>query len=168
MLPRILKNFNLFVNGKGLAGVADEIELPEISIKTDDFRAGGMDADTEIDMGTEKMTAKWKLADPDADVLSLVGLTSGNSARVIAKGAYVRDSDGAKIAVVAELAGRVKKGGLGQWKSGSKADNDCEMTVNYYRLTIGGREVWEIDVENMIRRIGGVDQLAAIRAMIGM
>jgi P2 family phage contractile tail tube protein len=97
MLPRILKNFNLFVNGKGLAGVADEVELPEISIKTDDFRAGGMDSEVEIDMGTEKMSAKWKLADPDADILSLVGLTSGNTARVIAKGAYVRDSDGARV-----------------------------------------------------------------------
>lgn len=168
MLPRILKNFNAFVNGKGLAGVIDELELPEVSVKTDDFRAGGMDSEVEIDMGTEKMSAKFKLADPDPDVLSLVGLTRGNSARLIAKGSYVRDNDGARVAVVAELVGRVKKGGVGQWKSGDKAEGDYEMSVDYYKLTVGGREIHEIDVPNMKRIIGGVDQLAGIRADIGL
>lgn len=168
MLPRILKNFNLYANGKGLAGVADEVELPEVSVKTDDYRAGGLDSEVEIDMGTDKMTAKFKLADPDPDILTLVGLTRGNSARIIAKGSYVRDSDGARIAVVAECNGRMKKGGLGQWKAGDKADSDYEMSVNYYKLTVGGREVYEIDVENMIRRIDGVDQLAGIRSDIGL
>lgn len=168
MLPRILKNFNGFVNGKGLAGRLDELELPEISLKTDDFRAGGMDSEVEIDMGTEKMMAKFKFADPDPDVLGLVGLMDGNSARLVAKGSYVRDHDLARVAVVAEVVGRVKKGSLGQWKAGQKADADYEMSVNYYKLTVGGREVYEIDVENMIRRINGVDQLAGIRSDIGI
>jgi P2 family phage contractile tail tube protein len=42
------------------------------------------------------------------------------------------------------------------------------MSVNYYKLTVGGREVYEIDVENMVRRINGVDQLAGIRSDIGL
>lgn len=168
MLPRILKNFNLFVNGRGLAGVADEIELPKISIKTDDHRAGGMDSEIEVDMGTEKMNAKFKLADPDIQVLSLVGLSDGNSARVVAKGSFVRDTDQTRVAVVAEMVGRVKSGDFGAWKSGDKAATDYEMGVNYYRLTVGGVEVYEIDVENMVRRINGVDQLAGIRSDIGL
>lgn len=168
MLPRILKNFNIFANGKGLAGVADEFELPKISLKTDDHRAGGMDSEIEIDMGTEKMEAKFKLADPDPDVLGLVGLADGNSARIVAKGSFVRDSDNARVAVVAELTGRLKSGDPGAWKSGDKAATDYEMSVNYYKLTVGGHEVYEIDVENMVRRINGVDQLAGIRSDIGI
>lgn len=168
MLPRILKNFNIFVNGKGLAGVADEFERPKISLKTDDHRAGGMDSEIEVDMGTEKMEAKFKLADPDPDVLGLVGLADGNSARVVAKGSYVRDTDNTRIAVVAEMVGRIKSTDGGAWKSGDKAQDDYEMSVNYYKLTVGGREIYEIDVENMIRRINGVDQLAGIRADIGL
>lgn len=168
MLPRILKNFNAFVNGKGLAGRLDSLELPEVSLKTEDYRGGGMDSEIEVDMGTEKLEAKFKFSDPDPDVLGLVGLSHGNSARLIAKGSYVRDSDNARVAVVAEVVGRVKKGSLGEWKAGDKSDGDYEMSVNYYKLTIGGREVYEIDVENMIRRINGVDQLAGIRSDIGL
>lgn len=168
MLPRILKNFNLYANGKGLAGIADEIELPKVTLKTDDHRAGGMDSEIEVDMGTEKMSAKFKLCDPDPDVLSLVGLSDGNSARIVAKGSFVRDTDQTRVAVIAEMVGRVKSGDFGAWKSGDKAATDYEMSVNYYKLTVGGTEIYEIDVENMIRRINGVDQLAGIRSDIGL
>ena len=38
MLPRILKNFNLFVDGRGYAGRVDEITLPKLTIKTEEFQ----------------------------------------------------------------------------------------------------------------------------------
>jgi P2 family phage contractile tail tube protein len=40
--------------------------------------------------------------------------------------------------------------------------------LRYYKLTIGGRELIEIDKVNMIRKIGGLDQLATIRQAIGV
>jgi P2 family phage contractile tail tube protein len=166
--PRILKNWNLIVQGRGNAGRADSMTLPEISIKTDDHRAGGMDTETEIDMGLEKLTAKFEISDPDPLILGLVGNMNSNSARILAKASYVRDTDLARVAVVAELGGRLKKASFGDWKAGDKSGQTYEMGVNYYRLTVGGVEVYEIDVENMIRRIGGVDQLAGIKADIGL
>ena len=43
MLKDTLKNMNLFVNGKGYAGVIDEITLPKLTVKTEEYRGGGMD-----------------------------------------------------------------------------------------------------------------------------
>lgn len=166
--PRVLKNFTVFINGRGSVGLCDEVTLPEFKLKTEDFRAGGLDTETELDMGQEKMNAKFTFADPDVQTLTLVGLAAGNSARVVAKGSFVRDSDNARVAVVAEMVGRIKSVGMGNWKAGDKNANEYEMGVNYYKLTVGGVEVYEIDVENMIRRVGGVDQLAGIRADIGL
>ena len=166
--PRVLKNFTVFVNGRGSAGLCDEITLPDVKIKTEEFRAGGMDAPTELDMGMDKMMAKFSFADPDPTTMTLVGLRSGNSARLVAKGSFVRDSDAARVAVVAELVGRINSYSPGNWKAGDKNANAYEMSVNYYKLTVGGVSVFEIDVENMIRLIGGVDQLAGIRADIGL
>jgi P2 family phage contractile tail tube protein len=168
MTPRILKNMNATVNGKGTAGMLDEIELPEIEIKTDEHRAGGMDAPTEVDMGQAKMNAKLKIADPDEDILSLVGIVPGNATRLIARGGYVRDHDNVTVAAVVELAGKFTKGSFETWKSGDKSGVSIEMAVDYYKLTIGGREIYEIDVLNMKRIIGGVDQLAALRQAIGL
>lgn len=166
--PRVLKNFNLFVNGRGKAGMLDEYTPPEIKVKTEDARYGGLDADIEVDMGMEKLKAKFKLADPDPDTLVLVGLSSGNSARVVVKGAFRRDSDGEVIQVVHELVGRIPSRVSDAWKAGDKTANEFDMTLTYYKETVGGREIYEIDIENMIRRVDGVDQLADIRAAMGL
>ena len=48
-LPRVLKNMNLFVDGRGYAGRIDEIQLPKLTLKTEEHRAGGMDLPVEID-----------------------------------------------------------------------------------------------------------------------
>ena len=42
MLPKILKNFSAFVDGRGYAGRVDEITLPKLTIKMEEYRAGGM------------------------------------------------------------------------------------------------------------------------------
>ena len=54
MLNDILKNMSLFVDGRGYAGNVDELNLPKLALKTEEFRGGGMDAPIEIDMGMEK------------------------------------------------------------------------------------------------------------------
>lgn len=168
MTPRILKNFNTFVNGRGKAGVVEKIELPELDFTQEAYRAGGMDAETEVDMGQKAMTAKFTFCDIEPADLSLVGIINGNSVRTTSRGAYVRDSDGTTVAVVCELAGKFKKVSMEGWESGKKANQDYEMAVNYYRLNVAGQDIVEIDVINMVRRIGGVDQLAAVRAAIGL
>ena len=40
----IRKNFSLFVDGRGYAGNTDEANMPELSLQTEEYRAGGMDA----------------------------------------------------------------------------------------------------------------------------
>ncbi|MDX5518273.1 MAG: phage major tail tube protein, partial [Wolbachia endosymbiont of Andrena agilissima] len=40
--------------------------------------------------------------------------------------------------------------------------------AHYYKLTIGGNELIEIDAENMIRKINGVDQMALLQTVLGI
>lgn len=164
MIPHILKNFNAFVNGTGFAGLCDEATLPEIKIKMDEHRAGGMDASYEIDMGMEAMSAKLNMGEYAADIIKALGAGS----RIQLRGSLVRDSDGDRIAVSVEIGGRFKSFMPGNWKAGDKANGEFEMTVDYYRWTQAGEDLIEIDVQNMVRTIGGVDQLAGIRDDIGI
>ena len=164
MIPRVLKNFNGFVNGIGYAGLIDEAELPEVVLKMEEHRAGGMDAPYEIDMGQEAMSMKMTIAEPAAQIIT--ALATGT--RIQLRGSFVRDHDGSRVAVVAEIGARPKKLSPGSWKAGEKAPLEHEFAVDYFRWTQGGVELIEIDVVNMIRRIGGVDQLAGIRSDLGM
>jgi P2 family phage contractile tail tube protein len=42
------------------------------------------------------------------------------------------------------------------------------MDVRYYRLEINGEQIFEIDLVNGLRVIGGKDQLADIRRAMGL
>nr|WP_262363471.1 phage major tail tube protein [Xylella fastidiosa] len=54
--PRhLLKHLNLFIDGKGYAGQVEEINLPKLTLKTEEFRGGGMLAPVELTMGLEKL-----------------------------------------------------------------------------------------------------------------
>ena len=61
MIPKILKNFNLFIDGRGYVGKCEEVNPPKLSIKSEEYKAGGMDAPIAIDMGMEKLEASFTL-----------------------------------------------------------------------------------------------------------
>lgn len=166
MIPKILKNFNAFVDGRGYAGRVDEITLPKLTVKTEEHRAGGMDAPVEIDMGMEKLECELTFAEYDIELFRLFGMTDGNAVALTLRGAI--QADGEAESVVVNLRGSLREVDAGSWKAGDKATLKCMVAARYYKLTIDGSQVIEIDAENMIRVINGVDQMATIRGAIGI
>ena len=167
MVENVLKNVNLFVDGRGYAGQVEELTPPKLSMKTEEFRAGGMDAVIELDMGMEKLEASFSLKKYDKDVLSLFGLAPGNLVPLTFRGA-VESEDGTVKPLVVQLRGKIREIDDGTWKPGEAASLKVAMSVRYYKRTLDGVDIHEIDVENMIRKINGVDQLAAQRTALGM
>lgn len=138
-LPRVLKNMNFFVNGRGYAGRVDEIQLPKLTLKTEEHRAGGMDIPVEIELGMEKLEAQLTISDYDPEVFKLFGL----------------------------LRGGWKELESSNWKPGDKGTLTVMVATRYYKLSIDGQELVEIDAVNLVRKVGGTDQMDAIRAAIG-
>jgi P2 family phage contractile tail tube protein len=166
-LNAILKNFNLFLDGLGYAGNCEEVTPPKLTFKTEEFRNGGMDAPIEIEMGMEKLEASFSLTSYDPGVLSLWGLAPGNSKPLTFRGSVIGE-DGVEKAVVIQMQGVLKEVDQGSWKPGDKTTLKGSVACKYYKHSIGGVAVHEIDVINMIRKINGVDQLAVTRANLGM
>lgn len=165
-IPRILKNFSLFVDGRGLAGLIDTLTLPTLTTKMEEFRGGGMDAPIEHDMGMEKLEGSFSLSEYNPDIISLYGLAAADT-QITARGAIRRDGEDA-VPVVVNMTGQVKELETGDWKAGDMSTATFAFSLRYYKLTIGGRVVVEIDKVNMIRRIDGVDQLSSIRTALGV
>lgn len=167
MIPKVLKNFNLFVDGYGFAGRVDEATPPKLAIKTEEYRAGGMDAPAEIDLGMEKLEASFTVLEHDPAVYRQFGLLDGREVSVKLRGAQ-QGSDGAVAPMAVTLRGLYKELDGGNWKAGEKGSLKASLSCRYYKLEIGGSAVIEIDIDNMKRVIDGADQLAAIRAAIGL
>lgn len=167
MIPETLYNFNTYVDGKGFAGRATQCTLPKLKIKTDDHRAGGMDAPVKMDLGMEALEAAFQMSTMERDVLKFFGLADATAFNGIFRGAF-RDMKGATKAVAATFRGMLSEMDPGDWKPGEKVDAKFTVSLTYYKLEIDGAVVHEIDVLGMVRIVNGVDQLAEIRKAIGM
>jgi P2 family phage contractile tail tube protein len=166
-LSAILKNFSLFCDGRGYAGECEELTPPKLTFKTDEFRNGGMDAPVSIEMGMDKLEASFSLTKYDADVLKLFGLAPGNSKPLTFRGSVVSE-DGTEIPVIINLTGYLTEVDMGSWKPGDKATLKGTVAVRYYKHTINGEVIHEVDIPNCVRIIAGVDQLKQTRANLGM
>lgn len=167
MITDVLRNMNLFVDGRGYAGRVDQVTLPTLTVAMEEHRAGGMDAPAEIDMGMEKLECSWQTSAIDVEILRRWGLAPGAQIPVTFRGA-LESEDGAVTAVEARMRGTIREVDWGDWTPGEKAPLSCMMAVRYYRLTHGGQVVHEIDVDRMTRIINGVDRLAEQRAALGI
>ena len=166
-IPDILRNINLFVDGRGYVGKIDELTPPKLTIKTEEHRAGGMDVPVEIDMGMEKLECDFTLAGTDAGALKSWGLGSSEPVPLTFRGA-VQDGDGVVRAVVMRMRGIIREADFGTWKPGEKAPLKVMVALRYYKLEIAEEVIHEIDAENMIRIVDGTDQLEAQREALGI
>jgi len=163
----VLKNLNLFVDGRGYAGQVEEFNPPKLTLKTEEFRGGGMDLPIDITMGMEKLMGDFSLISFDRDVLSLFGVTEGAVVPFVVRGA-LESFDGTVTKVIHPMRGKITELDEGTWKAGEKPSLKVSVSLRYYKLQHGDTTVHEIDAENMVRIINGVDALAAVRAALGI
>ncbi len=167
MLDDVLKNMSLFVNTRGYAGNVEELVLPKLTLKTEEFRNGGMDAPMEVELGMEKLECEFTLTKFDREALRLFGVLDGQPIPLTVRGAVVSDN-GTTVPVIVNLQGFIRELDFGSWKAGDKATLKFMVSLRYYKLTHGGEVLHEIDIPNMVRTINGVDQLASQRAALGV
>lgn len=166
MLPRHLRNFNVMIDGFGFAGRADEVTLPTLSLATEEHRAGGMDAPVDVDMGMELMDLSVVISDYDESVISGFGLL-GPGVPITLRGAIQRQGEAAQPVVIKMLGG-LKSREVGAFAVGAKQTTTLTYSLRKYSEAINGVEYVNIDIENMVRVINGVDQLASQRAALGL
>jgi P2 family phage contractile tail tube protein len=164
MKNQILRAFSTFIDGYGYSGVAEEITPPALTIKTIEFQSGGMDAPVDMDVGMEKLELEYTLGRADENILKSLGKSISHTF----KGA-LEDHDGTTTPVVINATGKVLSIDEGTWKAGGEAKQlKVKVSLTYYKRSQDGEVLHEIDVENMVRMIDGVDQLSEARAAIGL
>lgn len=163
----VRKNINLFVDGHGLAGEIQDFNAPALELMMEEFRAGGMNAPLDIEMGMSKLTASFNLISYKRQVLALFGVAAGQTVPFTAR-ELLESQDGTKTGVVHTMRGKISKMDPGTSKPGQLEPLNFELTLQYYKLEHGGQVIHEIDVVNMKRIVNGVDVLAADRAALGI
>jgi len=163
----ILKNFNVYIDGRGFAGVAEEVQLPTLELKSEDFRAGGMDGTIKIEMGQEALECNITLSGYDERTLALWGVGEGNLVPIVARGA-LESLDGTVTPIVVNISGTIRSMEPDAWKSGEKSTLKLIVDIRAYKYSQNGQVIHDIDIINMVRIVNGKDRLANMRNALGI
>jgi P2 family phage contractile tail tube protein len=83
-------------------------------------------------------------------------------------GSYQRDDSAEETAVEVVVRGRHKEFDGGDSKQGEDTETKITTVCTYYKLTMNGKELIEIDTINMIEKVNGVDRLEQRRRNLGL
>lgn len=169
-MPRKLKNLNAFVDGNSYAGLVKKFTTPVLARKLEAYRAGGMNGPVKADLGMsdDGMTATMVVGGLDLILLRQFGATKVDGVPIRLAQAYQRDDTGDVDAVEIVMRGRHESYDMGEGEPGADTEHTVTSALTYYKLTVNGEEIIEIDLLNMIERVNGVDLLEAQRQALGI
>ncbi|CAG9246122.1 Major tail tube protein [Burkholderia diffusa] len=167
-LPRKLKGFNLFQNGENFVGQVAEVTLPKLTRKMEDWQGGGMGGPIKVDFGNEGIQMEWTAGGFMKSVLQQYGITQHDGVLLRFAGGYQAEDSASVDAIEIVIKGRHSEIDPGTAKS--KEDTSFKVTTvaSYYKLSINGEDIIEIDFVNMIEKINGSDLFETLRKAIGL
>lgn len=165
-LQKSLKNFNLYLEGRGFAGIVAEATEPKLAIKTEEWRGGGMLGPVMIDLGLEAQEVEFTFGGLVLQTLRSFGVTTVDGVGIRLAGAYQDDATGQTTRREINVRGRFTELDYGNMQAGEKTEHKAKMAVAYYRSTVNGRTEIEVDMIAGIFAVDGVDRYADIMAAI--
>ncbi|WP_038343011.1 phage major tail tube protein [Acinetobacter sp. A47] len=168
-LPKKLKMMDLFNEGNSYLGQTGEVTLPKLGRKLEEWRGGGMNGNVKWDAGlADDMTEfTFKLGGLDPLVISQYGAATVSAIGLRFAGSYQRDDTGETSALEMVVRGRFEEIDFGNSKAGDDTEQTMKFIWSYYKLTIDGKVLVEIDIPLGIEMVNGVDRNAQHRKNIG-
>ncbi|GGE50515.1 major tail tube protein [Halopseudomonas oceani] len=169
-MPRKLKNFNIFNDANSYQGIAKNITLPALARKMEAYRGGGMNGPVKADLGLsdDGIQVEWTLGGWDLLAIRQWGATSASAVALRFTGAVQQDDTGATQAVEVVMRGRHEEIDFGNAEPGGDTEHSITTTCTYYKLSVDGEVLVEIDILNMVEIVNGEDILADQRAALGI
>lgn len=170
-IPQLLTNFRVYGNGNNdMIGVAD-VELPKLENMTETAKGAGIGGEIEVPVACHysKMTVKLKYRTITDNA---VALSSSKSQQLEIRGAQQMYDN--KVGEVKIVPVKVVLRGLpmslepGKFEPGKATDTTVEISAEYLKMTLNGKDVIEIDKYNYVAKIGDTDYLADVRSALGL
>ena len=167
-LPRKLTHFATFVDGTNYMGEMPEVTLPTLTRKMEEYRGGGMNGPIDLVMGQEKMEAELKGAGWLKDIAKKWGSHRHDAVMIRFAGALNDDESEGWTPVEVVMRGRLSEIDPGSSKAGDTTERTYKYVLTYYKEVVDGQVELEIDLVNLVENVGGVDNLAGVRAALGI
>jgi len=169
-LPKKLKHLNLFNDGNSYLGVAKSLTLPTLGRKFEAYRGGGMEGPVKVDLGhsDDGLQLEWTLGGWDLIALRQFAAVRVDGVQLRFAASVQRDDTAEVSAVEIVMRGRHEEVDFGDAEPGEDTEHKITTALTYYKLTVDGEELVEIDLLNFIYKVDGKDLLEEHRKAIGI
>jgi len=168
MIPQTISNFNLIFDGVGFVGLIEEMNLPKLVRKVEEYRNGGMFAPAELDLGMEALEADFTVTGYNKEIIKKYGVQAVDGVLCRLLAAETPDSGGATDAIEIVMRGRWRELELGTVKTGEKNTTKVTFPMTYFKYSENGEDLIEIDTVNMIFKVAGKDLLESTRKALSI
>lgn len=169
-LPAKLKHLNFFNEGRTYIGEAESFNRPSLARKLEAFRGSGMPGAAHIDHGLDddSLQMTWVVGGYASQVISQLGVADAGGVLLRFTGSLQRDDSEEVEALEIVVRGRHSEIDTGEYKTGEDSNKTITTQAVYYKETLNGEVLCEIDLLNGIEMFGGTDRMAEHRRAIGM
>ncbi len=166
MIPQMIEDMDLYIDGVTNIGKVSDVTLPKLSRKMEEYIGSGMAAPIKIDYGLEALEISFTLSGYDYKNLKHFGEKdpAGINLRFLGS---IYNANGLSEAVEISVRGRFQEIDRGDAKKQEEISTKFTMPITYYKETVSGKILIEIDAINNIHKINGNDILAQTRRNIG-
>lgn len=169
-LPAKLKHLNIFNEGRTYVGEAESFTRPNLTRKLEAWRGGGMSGAAHVDHGLDDdaLQMTWVIGGYAPQAITQMGVAEAGGVLLRFVGSMQRDDTGDVDALEIVVRGRHSEIDTGEYKTGEDSNKTITTYAVYYKETLNGEVLCEIDLLNGIENFGGVDRMAEHRRAIGM
>ncbi|HTW89185.1 MAG TPA: phage major tail tube protein [Candidatus Binataceae bacterium] len=164
-----ITNANIYVDGVGLLGRAEEIEVAQPRHLMIDHKGLGMAGVAEFWAGVAKLESriKWTSIYPEVELLASSPFSSHSFQVMGSIEQYTSQGLAAELPLVYLMTGVFKDAGAFTFKPHENVDSQSVVSVYHTELYVSGVQIFLYDVMSNQYVVGGVDQLAQFRANLG-
>lgn len=166
--PTKLKQIIVFNEARAFVAETVSITPPKLTRKMEEYRGGGMNRPVKIDMGGEPLEMEATYGGPMRAVLLQYGMLNVGGVYQRFAGSFENDETGDVDQIEIITRGRHEEIDMGEWKPGDDSEFKVKSQLSYYKLTLNGVVLIEIDVLGMVEMVGGVDRMAPHRQALGL
>lgn len=168
MIPSVITDCSVKINGNDkVIGIA-EFPLPDITFKEEEINVLGLGAIKEVLVSMpEAMSTTIKFLGFDKTALKLKAGKGVNLVLAAAIQALDENDNTTQVALYANVKGTIKSHKLGTIGLNGKLEPEIEINLSYFKLEIDGSILYEIDQRNKILIVDGEDLRAKINAITG-
>lgn len=167
-LPNKLRKFNLFNDGNSYLGQVEEVALPKLSWKTEEYDGAGQVAPVDIPLALEKLGMEMTLGGLVLGALKQFGTIGVSDVPLRFNGSYQEAQGSSVLPVEVNTRGYLREVDMGNAKQGDNTQHKLTYALSYYKLTVGGNDVIEIDALNQVFVVDGKDLYADHRQALGL